>query len=66
MKKLFILLLVLLSLSSVFAGSNGVKAVEVDSDIWNAVKSLYSTQGHALPSTTGPWSENEIKLMLSF
>ena len=66
MKKLFILLLVLLSLSSVFAGSNGVKAVEVDSDIWNAVKSLYITQGHALPSTTGPWSENEIKLMLSF
>lgn len=54
-----------LSLTLAFASNNGVKAIEVGSDIYNAVKSLYISQHHALPSTTGPWSENEVKLMLS-
>ena len=65
MKKLITLLFIALSLTLAFAASNGVKAVEVGSNVWNAVKSLYISQGHALPSTTGPWSEDEVKLMLS-
>ena len=65
MKKLITLLFIALSLTLAFASSNGVKAVEVGSNVWNAVKLLYISQGHALPSTTGPWSEDEVKLMLS-
>ena len=65
MKKFIALLCMTLSLTLAFAASNGVKAVEVGSDVYNAVKSLYISQGHALPSTTGPWSENEVKLMLN-
>lgn len=65
MKKFIALLCMTLSLTLAFAASNGVKAVEVGSDVYNAVKSLYISQGHALPSTTGPWSENEVKLMLT-
>lgn len=65
MKKIMVILIMMLSLSFIFAADNGVKAIDVGSDVYSAVKSLYLSQGHALPSTTGPWSENEIKLMLS-
>jgi len=36
----------------------------VDSEVYQAIKALYISQGLALPSTTGPWSEAELILML--
>ena len=67
MKKYIIALLIMTTLLfSVFADTtNGERIIDVGSPVWSAVKSLYISQGHALPSTTGPWSESEIKLMLS-
>ena len=67
MKKYIITLLIITTLLfSVFADTtNGERIIDVGSPVWSAVKSLYISQGHALPSTTGPWSESEIKLMLS-
>jgi hypothetical protein len=38
--------------------------VPIDSEIYQAIKSLYVSQGLSLPSTTGPWTEDELLLML--
>lgn len=65
MKKFLSATLLSLVLSALLFASNGQKAVDVTSPIWDAVKSLYISQGMALPSTTGPWSESEIETMVS-
>lgn len=67
MKKLFTLLLCLLLISgSVFAYSaNGNKVYDLKSDLYEAITQLYIMTGHALPSTTGPYSESELVHMLS-
>jgi hypothetical protein len=38
--------------------------VPIDSEVYQVIKSLYIARGLALPSTTGPWSEAELLLML--
>ncbi len=52
-----------------FAGSEGYsnrqKIYPVDSELYRAITYLYVTQGHALPSTTGPWSVDELDRMLA-
>ncbi|MDR2516110.1 MAG: hypothetical protein LBC88_01865 [Spirochaetaceae bacterium] len=40
------------------------KIYPVDSGVWTAMRGLYIAQGLALPSTTGPWSEDELVAML--
>lgn len=65
MKKIVaVFLLVLVVLTSVSALSNSQKIYRVDSKEYEEIKYLYILTGHALPSTTGPWSEGELKLML--
>lgn len=65
MKKISSIILVLLLLSiSVFA-SNKQKIFSVEDDEYKTIKSLYILTGHALPSTTGPWSASELEHMLS-
>lgn len=59
-----VFLLVLMALTSVFALSNSQKIYRVDSKEYEEIKYLYILTGHALPSTTGPWSEGELKAML--
>ena len=59
-----VLFLVLVVLTSVLALSNSQKIYRVDSKEYEEIKFLYILTGHALPSTTGPWSEGELKLML--
>jgi hypothetical protein len=49
---------------SSLSAQNRQKIVPVDSEIYQAIKSLYIAQGLALPSTSGPWSEGELLLML--
>ncbi|MFA6689334.1 MAG: hypothetical protein WCS18_07655, partial [Sphaerochaetaceae bacterium] len=41
------------------------KIYSVDSDLYEAMTCLYIMQGHALPSTTGPWSADELDRMLA-
>ncbi len=59
-----VFLLFLMVLTSVFALSNSQKIYRVDSKEYEEIKYLYILTGHALPSTTGPWSEGELKDML--
>lgn len=45
--------------------SNRQKIYRTDSDLYEALTYLYILQGHALPSTTGPWSADELDRMLA-
>lgn len=65
MKRILVMLFVIVLSTALFASVNGERIIDVDSPIYRAVKSLYISQCHALPSTTGPWSESEIEHMLS-
>lgn len=65
MKWILVMLFVIVLSTALFASVNGERIIDVDSPIYRAVKSLYISQCHALPSTTGPWSESEIEHMLS-
>ncbi len=66
MKKLVSILLILcLGFSLIFAEANDQKIYSVDSDIYQNIVKLYLTTGHAMPSTTGPWSGNELAKMLA-
>ena len=61
-------LLSLLMVSAVFSSvteTNRQEIVPVDSPIYRAMKTLYISEGLALPSTTGPWSMAEMDMMLS-
>ncbi|MDR2149980.1 MAG: hypothetical protein LBO67_04025 [Spirochaetaceae bacterium] len=44
---------------------NYQKIHAVDSPVYRAITALYIAHGMALPSTTGPWSEDELLLMLN-
>ena len=45
-------------------GRNLQKIYPVNSDVYQAIKTLYISQGLSLPSTTGPWSADELLKML--
>ncbi|MCK9329681.1 MAG: hypothetical protein PHT39_08095 [Sphaerochaetaceae bacterium] len=63
-KTLCLLLCLILSLTALSAYSNQQKIYETTSEAYKTIKYLYLATGHALPSTTGPWSGNELSLML--
>ncbi|MDY0289658.1 MAG: hypothetical protein RBR15_12605 [Sphaerochaeta sp.] len=66
-KRFFLAFLVVLLVSSVMFASpyaNNQKIFSLDSDIYEAIASLYVNQGMSLPSTTGPYSEAELLAML--
>jgi hypothetical protein len=44
--------------------NNRQRVQPVDSEVYAALRTLYIARGRALPSTTGPWSEAELLLML--
>ncbi|MHB9294424.1 hypothetical protein PilKf_00138 [Pillotina sp. SPG140] len=56
---------VLFCLTFNLSAQNNQKIIPIDSEIYQAIKSLYITQGLALPSTAGPWSQDELLLMLN-
>ena len=66
MRKTTILVIMFLIFTlSVFAGTaNMQKIFPVDSEEYTMIKYLYIAQGHSLPSTTGPWSADELADML--
>ena len=66
MKKLVsILILLCLTLNLTFAEVNDQKIYSVDSDVYKDIVKLYLVTGHAMPSTTGPWSGDELANMVN-
>ena len=53
-----------LVISMAFALDNTQKIYDVNSDVYTYMKYLYIDQGHALPSSTGPWNSKELLGML--
>lgn len=66
MKKTTVLLILcIFSLSLLLSGGmNYQKIYSVDDTIWDDIASLYILSGRSLPSTTGPYSGEELKAML--
>lgn len=60
-----LVLLIALTLSPLSAFSNQQKIFSLDSDVYSAIQTLYIAQGLSLPSTTGPYSQAELALMLT-
>lgn len=60
---LFVVLLVVVSALSAVT-DNRQKIFPVGSEEYKTIKYLYIAQGHSLPSTTGPWSADELSRML--
>lgn len=60
----FILLILSFSLFA-YVEQNGQKIFEVGCEEYEAITYIYISQGRALPSTAGPWSAEELKLMLA-
>lgn len=50
--------------ASIFGAVNQQKIYSLDSDVYDAIESLYIHQGLSLPSTTGPYSQAELSLMV--
>lgn len=64
LRPLLVGLCIALLVSPIFAVSNQQKVYSLDSDIYEAIQILYVSQGLSLPSTTGPYSQAELTLML--
>ncbi len=63
-KTILICLLLFLCITCVFAYTNQQRIISVDSPVYKAMETLYILAGKSLPSSSGPWSENEITFML--
>ena len=64
-KTIAILLALLLCAGFAFAQTNNMQKIyPTTSDEYKAIMYLYIAQGHSLPSTTGPWSADELAQML--
>ena len=59
---LAVLAVIILTAASLFAANNQ-KIYSVDSGIFKTISQIYVLTGHALPSTTGPWSADELLSM---
>lgn len=65
MKRLRLFLFIgLLCPSLLFAVSNTQKIYPIESEAYQAISYLYISQGYALPSTSGPWSSDELLKMV--
>ena len=67
MKKTIVILLALILCAGLaFAQTNNMQKIyPTTSDEYKAIMYLYIAQGHSLPSTTGPWSADELAQMLA-
>lgn len=64
-KRLMVLfVMIALLLAPGLSAANHQKVYSLDSDIYEAIQILYVSQGLSLPSTTGPYSQAELTLML--
>ena len=63
MKRTIAILAVLLLALAAASAVNNQKIYSVDTDIYRTISTIYVLTGHALPSTTGPWSADELLKM---
>ena len=56
MKRIVAVAMVLLVVFSSAFAVNNQKIYSVDTEIYKTISQIYVMTGHALPSTTGPWS----------
>ena len=64
-KTIAILIALILCAGLAFAQTNNMQKIyPTTSDEYKAIMYLYIAQGHSLPSTTGPWSADELAKML--
>ena len=64
MKKLLLVILFLITVSSVFA-STDARFIERDSPLYAEMDSLYALSCLASPNTNRPWTESQARLYLS-
>lgn len=57
-------LVIVLLTAPVFGAVNQQKIFSLDHDVYEAIETLYIAQGLSLPSTTGPYSQAELALMM--
>lgn len=65
MKKFLAFMLVVLASATLLFAINEQRIISVDSSLYKEIETLYILQGKALPSSSGPWSEGEMRGMLS-
>ena len=58
-------LLVFFGLPQVLLAVNLNRIYPADSAVYRAIEQLYIQQGYAIPSTSGPWSADELLRMLN-
>ncbi len=64
-KKLLVILIAMTLVCGIaFAATNSQKIYSVDSEVYKSIEKIYVMTGHALPSTTGPWSGDELTKMI--
>ncbi len=63
-KTITILLIAALVTASLSAYSNRQRVISVDTPVYKAMENLYIIAGKSLPSSSGPWSEDEMTIML--
>ena len=63
MRRILILLLIILVVTPAFA-SVPQKIHPVDSPLYRIITDIYLMTGHAMPSSTGPWSSAELDAMI--
>ena len=64
-KALVLFLSALVCAGLLFAQTNNMQKIyPTTSEEYKAIEQLYIVQGHSLPSTTGPWSADELSKML--
>ena len=65
-KTVIIAIMLLLCVLAAFAVTDNMQKIfPVGCDEYTTIKYLYIAQGHSLPSTTGPWSADELAGMLA-
>ena len=64
MKRFVLITLVIALCLSGISAANTQKIHPVDSPLYDALVQLYISEGYALPSTTGPYSTDELLMML--
>ena len=63
MRKVLLILILLIASFQIFAAVSQ-KIFPVDSPVYQEIKDIYLATGHAMPSSTGPWSEAELSAMI--
>ena len=63
MKRVIMVFLVIMLVTSAVLAANNQKIYSVDTELYKTISQIYILTGHAQPSATGPWSGDELLKM---